>query len=283
MLATEPAVEASTCPRCRTVIASGDTRCQTCGASLAAGVAGLTGSLPPPTNRPGWIAWGIGGGLGLLATLLPLTGYMSWFIASLCHEMGHSAMAMLTGSVAVPAIRLDGHAVAQMSDPLPFARLAIWAAVAWWAWRLRQRGAPGWKLVAGAALLYPLLAWPAREVAILYAGQFGELLFAGVFLWRAWTGGFTESPTERPLYATLGWSLIARNLILSWGLITSPERRATYWENGSFGLTNDLIRIALDHLGIALSTAAVPLLLGAIATPLLAWWAGRWWLRRATR
>jgi len=129
MLALEYAVEAPSCPRCHAATTAEATRCVSCGASLASGV----GSAAPPAidNRAGWLAWGIGAGLGILATLLPIAGWVAWFFASLCHEIGHSAMAMLTGSIAVPAIRLDGHAMAKMSDPLPLVRFAIWAGLGW--------------------------------------------------------------------------------------------------------------------------------------------------------
>jgi hypothetical protein len=265
------------CPRCQVLVPGTASRCPDCGTSLLGVSSDIPVLLPP--NRGGWLAWGIGFPVAIVVGLLPILGYMAWFMASLCHEMGHSAAAMLTGSLAVPAIRLDGHAAAASTDPIFLARFVIWAALIAWASRIWRRG--GSRAFAIALVVcYPLLAWPAREVFRLYSGQFGELLFASVFLWRAWTGGFTESPLERPLYAILGWILVQRNLVLSWGLITSDAARAEYWSNGSFGIPNDLLRIAHDHLGIALSTAAIPLLLGTLATPLAAWWTGRWWLRQ---
>lgn len=286
MLGLEARVEGSACPACNSPLTAGATRCAACGTSLVANapVVGpaepaATTAQDPERNTAGRNAWLIGAVLGIVVTLLPFVGFAAWFFGALCHEMGHSAMSLATGSPSLPAIRLDGHAVAVSRDPIPFARVLIWAGLIALTWRVRQAGG-SWKLWAGLACAYPLIAWPAREVLVLYAGQFGELAFAGVFLWRAWTGGFTESPAERPLYAMLGWMLVVGNLVLAWGLVTDTEARAAYWESGSFGLTNDLIRVAHDHLGTALSTAAIPLLLGSLATPALAWWLGQRWLRR---
>ncbi|MDA3960801.1 MAG: zinc ribbon domain-containing protein [Planctomycetota bacterium] len=272
------------CPRCQAEIAVDQRRCLQCGASLSAAAPLEAAPSTPddrvecPPNRAGWMAWGVGAALALPLYFVPFGSFAAWLFSSLCHEMGHCAANLLTGSLAFPAISLRGHAVAMATEPIPFARVVIWGALialAVGAWK-RRSWITTWTTIA---IIYPLIAWPMREVWVLYLGVFGELVFGGVFLWRAWTGGFTEQPSERPLYAMLGWLLVQRNLWLGGGLLFSNAARLRYWENGSFGLTNDLIRIAHDHLGMAISTAAIPLLLGALATPILAWWFGRAYLR----
>ncbi len=221
-------------------------------------------------------AWLIGAGLAVLAHLFWLGGYITWFLGALCHEMGHTFAALATGCPAFPAIRLDGHAVTMLNDQiLPLALLMI-GGVAWWCWNARDNRT---LLVLRALLLVPLLialmSKNARDMLILYAGQGGELAFAGVFLWRAYTGGFTQTNGERPLYAMLGWVFVFENLMLAGGLMFSSAARNEYLGNGSFGVQNDLVRIANDHLGTGLPGAAVPLLFLAIATPLAAWKLGR--------
>ena len=80
--------------------------------------------------------------------------------------------------------------------------------------------------------------------------------------------------TSRPLYAALGWLFVWNNVVLATGLIASDAARATYLGGGSFGGENDLVRIARDGLGSGLPVAAMPLLVAAITTPVLAWWLG---------
>jgi hypothetical protein len=223
----------------------------------------------------GWRAWGLGAALGAAAQLLFVGDYITWFLGALCHEMGHTAVAILTGSPSFPAIRLDGHAATQIADRQLWLAILVLGVVGAWCVAARRDRA---LLTFRAACLIPLviaaLVPTAREVLILYAGQFGELLFAGIFLFRAYTGGFTDQPAERPLYAALGWIFVWENLVLAAGLILSDAARAAYRGGGSFGGENDLVRIARDQLGCSLPAAAVPLLLASIAMPLLVWWLG---------
>jgi len=235
----------------------------------------------PTAGRPalvhdGYRAWLIGAVLAVLAHLFWVGGYITWFLGALCHEMGHAFAALATGCPAFPAIRLDGHAVTMLNDQIVPLALLMLAGTAWWCWNAREDRT---LLVLRGLLLVPLLiallSKNARDMLILYAGQGGELAFAGVFLWRAYTGGFTRSEGERPLYAMLGWVFVFENAMLAGGLMFSAGARAEYLGNGSFGLENDLVRIASHHLGTGLPGAALPLLLAAIAAPLGAWMLGR--------
>ena len=76
---------------------------------------------------------------------------------------------------------------------------------------------------------------------------------------------------ERVAYATLGWFLVAGNVWLSGGLLFSEEVRAWYRVSGSFGLTNDYIRLARDVMGVGLGMVAFLMLLVSLL-PLPAAW-----------
>jgi hypothetical protein len=228
-----------------------------------------------PRVHDGWRAWGLGLAIGAAAQLFFVGGYITWFLGALCHEMGHTAAAILTGSPSFPAIRLDGHAATQIHDRYLWLALLVLAMGGAWSARARDDlGQTALRTAVLVPLVVALFVPHVRETLILYAGQFGELLFAGVFLWRAYTGGFTHHAAERPLYAALGWMFVWENAALSTGLIFSESARSAYMGSGSFGGENDLVRVARDHLGAGLPAAAVPLLLGALATPVLAWWLG---------
>ena len=58
---------------------------------------------------------------------------------------------------------------------------------------------------------------------------------------------------ERVAYALLGFWLFGRNAILFFGLLADAGARAHYESNGSFGMQNDLIRIA-DQCSMSLQT-----------------------------
>ena len=218
-------------------------------------------------------------GLGLLFapvfTFTPLLRYMGWFLASLVHETGHCAFSWLAGSWSFPAISLAGHAMASHGPQSVALCFVIWAILGTTAWQLRHRR--GWLIGLGAAtLVYPLFAFTdLKETVFLVGGHVGELIFAGIFLWRAIVGGFTESRAERALYAMLGFFLIGQNLWLAGGLMWSAEVQEWYAGSGSFGLTNDYIRLARDVLRVELSAVAGMMFLAALTVLPASWFAAR--------
>jgi hypothetical protein len=214
---------------------------------------------------------GLGAFLAPAFGLLPVLRYMGWFLSSLVHETGHCVAAWVCGMPAYPAIRIDGHAAALHSTQKPLLVALVWASLAALTWQLRRR--PRARLVAAAAvLLYPLLALTSfRDLLHLLAGHLGELAFAGVFFYRALSGGFTDSVPERVAYATCAFFLAGHNVVLDLGLVTDEGARQAYAGNGSFGLTQDLIRAARHVRGSLEGMAGVMLVLSLAALPLAAW------------
>jgi hypothetical protein len=216
-------------------------------------------------RREPWVYLGLGLVSAPIFSLTPLLGMMGWFLASLVHEMGHSAVAWFFGMPSVPAIALDGHAAAVHSEQQLFlvGMVALGLGSAAWRW---LRGSARVAVLVGVGVLYPALAFSAaRELLHLAGGHGGELAFAVLALWKTLDGGFTDSSAERLLYGTLGWFLVGKNVLLAWGLATSASSRAWYAENGSFGFTNDYIRIAEDLLGWRLESVAWLALLASLA------------------
>lgn len=238
--------------------------CGHCGLDL-----GVETAAPLLANKAGIHAMLIGLVLACIAQFFYITNYMTWFMCSLCHEIGHSAIAILFGMPSYPAIRLDGHAAAVHQEQIFILFVFMLAVHAWYIYKIHAHR----NLLIFFSLLFLVhvvcgfFAGPQRIVH-LYAGQFGELFFAAIFLFRSWTGGFTESNAERPLYAALGCLLIVENFILSAGLVFSQSARHEYLGGGSFGLVNDLVKIS-TQLGVSLQTVAVPLLLMCLLTPIL--------------
>ncbi len=104
---------------------------------------------------------------------------------------------------------------------------------------------------------------------------------ATVCVWRALTGGFTHNLLERGLYLVVSWYLVGSNVWLCGGLATSAAARAEYATSGSFGLTNDYIRLAEDVLGIGLSQVGAMMLIVSLLPIPLSFLIGR--LRRPGR
>lgn len=247
-----------------------------CGAQAritrAAGSAPFLGSdsasFPAAAPRPRWGAARVLVLGAVLAPLflLPILRYMGWFLASLVHETGHCLFAWLFGHPAFPAIRLDGHAAAVHREQHLILVVLVGAVLAWLLYLARNRRRL--RILAGVGLvLYPLLALTeGRDILHLLGGHLGELAFAGIFFVRALSGGVTESLAERVTYAVCAWFLTGRNVVLAFSLMTSEAARAHYAGSGSYGLTNDYLRVARDHLHWSLEGVAGLMLLCSIAT-----------------
>jgi hypothetical protein len=224
---------------------------------------------------------GIGALLAPVFLLTPILQYMGWFLASLVHELGHCVVAWAFGHFAFPAIRLDGHAAAIHQEQSTALVVLILAGLLYLLHAFR--GHPRGRLLLGAAvLLYPLLAFTeAHEVIHLLGGHGSELVFGGIFFYRGLSGGFTDSTPERITYATCAWYLLARNIELTFGLMTSVADRAAYATSGSFGLTNDFIRAGRE-LGWTLPGVARLMFALAIVVLPIAIWVWHASRRRAT-
>jgi len=224
--------------------------------------------------REPWFYLALGLVTAPLFSATPLVRLIGWFLGALVHEMGHSIVAWTFGMPSFPAISLTAEAAAIHSDQSVLLVFLIWGGATFGAWRIPRRGL---RLVVlpFAIVVYPLLAFTeAREVLHLVGGHIGELAFATLCLQRTLSGGFSESAVERGLYGTIGWYLVGANLFLTVGLMTSASSQASYAASGSFGITNDYIRLAQDVLGLPLEAVAFGMSLVALAAPVagLAWW-----------
>ena len=260
-------VERMPCGECGHFVPRAESSCAMCGAMVAPAPTGF--DLPRPelvVRAPAWkeplVFLGIGALLAPVFSLTPILQYMGWFLGSLCHEIGHCAVAWLAGCPAFPAISLAGHAMASYSGQQIALALLFWGGIGWLAWRTREDRKVA-VIFAAFALLYPAFAFTRmRDFFFLLGGHLGELAFAGVFFWRALT---PRSQVERSMSAMVGWFLVGRNVWLASGLIWSAEVRGWYARSGSFGLTNDYIRLARDVMRVDLSVVAFVMLLVALA------------------
>ena len=267
------------CPRCGRPASAEDLSCSLCGevlrrerspgAAAPPGAAVLAGEPRPARGvplegedetilglPPRWFVLLAGVLLAPVLTWTPLLRYMGWFLASLVHETGHTAVAWLLGCPAFPGIRLDGHAAAVHREQVALLAVAWMAGLAGLAWTWRKRP-PRLALAIAALAVYPALAFTgAREGAFLLAGHLGEIAFAAYALVQSVHGGFTGTLAERCAHAGVGWYLLARDATLAWGLATSAAARGRYAQNGSFGLENDLVRFARDVVHRPLPTVA---------------------------
>ena len=217
-----------------------------------------------------------GGVIAILVFAVPFLRFVFHTLVTLVHELGHAAAAWVFGIPAIPSFDfVYGGGVTVQAGRSAGLMILIYAAFAVIAARLRRR--PGALLAFVAwAVAYSLAAFTSAHEAIEVAmGHGSELIFAGVFLYRALDGSACRVPAERPLYAFCGFFILLSDVAFALGLLTSDATVAAYQDAKGGGHWMDFSRLAEDYLHVDLSAVAFFFLLACVLAPVGAVWAQR--------
>jgi hypothetical protein len=211
----------------------------------------------------------IGAGLAALFLAVPFLRFVLSYMTILVHELGHAIFAWLFGYPAVPAFDFSYGGGLTCYENRKVALLVLiyagWA-LALYAFRHHRRG-----LVAVGALLglYTLLALTSlHEQLIGFMGHGTELVFAGIFFYRALSGSAVKVPVERPLYAFLAFFIVASDVRFALGLIWSPAERQLYADAKGGGDWMDFSQIARAFDVDLASVAGIFCILALLVIPL---------------
>jgi hypothetical protein len=226
---------------------------------------------PGTIDRETGMALAIGAGLALVALAVPLVGFVLHVLVTVVHELGHTAVAWLLGSPALPSFDLSyGGGVSHIFTRQPVLILGVYGVLAFLSFRsLGDRP----KLIAwlvGVGLYTIAVFSPLRGLLITAAGHGSELVFAGIFLYRALSGNQILRNEERPLYAFLGLYIVLADARFAYQLMASREHREDYGDAKGGGHWMDFDQIANDYLHWRLEGVATLFLLACIATPVAA-------------
>jgi hypothetical protein len=254
-----------------------------------AGVPPLGTAVPPTVPWHAQHLLGVGcRGLMIACATLPLTLLLCWAVpflerimwmfTTLCHEMGHTAGALLVGRPALPAFDFSFGGGVTMTGERRWWLLALYGVAAVMLWR--RAGPRRWvrRVIAAVGTVVALLVVTGLdETWIVWMGFGGELVIATVFLHRALTGAAEVYPGERWLYGMVAWALLGHALGMCWMLLFDPAFQHTYLL-GKRGIDNDFVRLA-DGLGLSLRGVAWLNLLVGLLVPIVAVIAARIWPR----
>lgn len=218
----------------------------------------------------------VGGGLALVVYAVPFLRFVFHVLITLVHELGHTIAAWAFGIPAIPAFDFvygGGVTIHQgRSGGLMILIYTAFAVVAYW---LRaERG----YLIAFTVWVaaYTLAAFtPVHEAIEVAMGHGSELIFAGIFLYRALDGRACRVPAERPLYAFCAFFILLCDVVFAVGLLTSAGRVADYEEAKGGGHWMDFSRLAEEFLHVDLQAVAFFFLLACVVVPVFAVWAQR--------
>ena len=235
--------------------------------------ASAAASREPIIDRAGWLAFGGGGVVALVALQFPLLRTALSGLTTLVHEMGHAACGWLFGYPSIPAFDFDyGGGVTLQQDRIPLLVGAVIAAACYGAYALRERPRLRNALIAGLALYVPLALTRGHEMLIVAMGHGGELSFATLALHRALSGRGCAAPAERPLYGLVGWFLVFSGVAFAWQLRTSDIHRELYEAAKGGGHWMDFSRLAEEFWHVPLEAVAAGFLLFCLLPPALALW-----------
>jgi hypothetical protein len=217
-------------------------------------------------------ALAIGGSLAVVVTAVPFLRFVFHALITLVHEFGHAITAWAFGIPAIPALDFAyGGGVTLYQERSTGLLVLIYLAFAGCAYRLRDdRG----YLIALSAWVcaYTLAAFtPVHEAIQIAMGHGSELIFAGIFLYRALTGSSCRAAGERPLYAFCALFILLNDALFALSLLTSKASVADYEDAKGGGHWMDFSRLAEDYLHVDLHAVVFLFLLAVVLVPFAAY------------
>jgi hypothetical protein len=254
--------------------------------------AGASLAIPPATlSRQAWRALGIGGGLALVFTVIPLLGFLFTPLITIAHELGHAVVAWIFGYPAIPAFDFAyGGGVTAIAEERRGVLLAIpYGLLVYGAWRWRGHW-PTLVAIGAIAAGYSWLAFTdGHEVVILAMGHGTELVIAGIFLYRAVSGDAVLQLDERPAYAMVAFLILIQDARFGWSLAHSDEARAAYADAKGGGDWMDFSQIRM-YTGVSVERLGRWFVAACALPLLLVWLANRyqqrvadWWGERSSQ
>jgi len=168
----------------------------------------------------------IGSALALWALNSPFLYTLSNMMKTLVHELGHTFSGWGFGIPSVPAFDFSyGGGVTIHQDPSLFVLSVIYAGLAYllFLYRRNPRSLVLICMIGGAHIAS--MASGLDESITIAMGHGFELLFAGIFFYRALSGFACVHGAERPLYGFLGFLITFDNMRFVYRLIYSHEHR----------------------------------------------------------
>ena len=223
---------------------------------------------PSIIERDALRALTIGGLLAVAVSAVPFTNFIFGYLGTLVHELGHTVTNWVFGYPSVPAFDFaHGGGVTMHQERSTTILLVVYGIFGLGLYHLR-RNVAAVCVLAGSVVLYSLAAFtPFHEALQLLMGHGAELVFAGIFLYRALSGEKIRVAGERSAYAFAGLFLFLSDVRFALGLMTSHEKRVEYELAKGGGAWMDFSRLADEFLHAPLQSVAALFLVGCILAP----------------
>jgi len=222
-------------------------------------------------SREGWMSLGIGALLAFFIMFFPYLNFIFSPLKTIIHELGHAAAAWLCGFPAVPTLDFTyGGGVTYWNQNRSTLILLCIFLFYTYLFIYFRRNRLSLLVLLISLVCYSLLAFThLHEIFILVMGHGSELIFSGIFLYRAMSGYAVIVPLERPLYAFAGFFIQFCDIRFAIQLLISPQYRTAYEDAKGGGHWMDFSRLAEEFFHVRLPVVALFFLCGCLLPPLL--------------
>ncbi len=230
------------------------------------------GPQPQGIDKTGWISLGAGFLLALAVFFLPFLNRLFHYLLVLLHEFGHAFWGWLFGYFCVPAFTGQyGGGVTSINDNQNILIIIGVYFIFAFFFYLNRNNIKGILVLCALTLVYSLCAFThVHNLIVIFMGHGSELIFAGIFFYRAISGRSIVKGAEQPLYAFAGFYIEFNNIKFAWKVIRNPVDRIMYDTDALAGHANDFSVIAKDYLHIRLETVFIFFLCCTALPPILA-------------
>ena len=221
-------------------------------------------------DKDTFISLGIGFAFFMVVILVPFLSYIFHYLITLVHELGHTIFGLIFGYFSVPAFDfVYGGGITIHNQQSLLSLIFVYLFFGWLLYFYR-RNRLTFSIILMIVALYSLTAFTsAHQVVILFMGYGAELVFAGIFLYRALSGSSIVVSVERPLYAFLAFFIFYKDFSFAYDLMYSSAYRAEYAAAKGGGHWMDFSRIAREFFHVELTSVAAFFLLLCVVVPIL--------------
>ncbi len=217
-------------------------------------------------------ALAIGVVLSLIILASPLLTFLLSPLVTIVHEFGHATTAWLFGYPAIPSFDFifGGGVTRRATERFTPILFVLYSALGYGMYYFRAQVRLS-QILLGFTVGYTFFAFTGlHQTLIVGMGHGFELIFAGIFLYRALSGEACRIAAERPLYGMLACYIFLYDLKFARGLLLDQEIRQRYLQGKGGVLDNDFVRLA--HGASGLSGVVMWFILACIVTPPLVFW-----------
>jgi hypothetical protein len=221
-------------------------------------------------DREAWKSLAIGGVIAVVVLSFSFLSFVFRYMITLVHEIGHAIFGWLFGYPSIPAFDFTyGGGITLHQDRRMIIVIIVYVLFALLFYLYRRNHLTLLLLIAITAF-YSLSALTSlHNIIVLFMGHGMELIFGGIFFYRALSGSSVIVNAERPLYAFLGIFVFFTVTRFAHRLMTSSSFRADYEAAKGGGHWMDFSRIAEEFFNTKLSSVAALFLLLCLLAPII--------------